>query len=280
MKTALITGASSGIGYELAYLFARDRHNVVLVARDRGKLARLADELRATYGITATILPKDLSQSLSPAEIFIDLREREIPVHFLVNNAGFGTYGSFAETEVTREIEMMQVNMTSLVHLTKLFLREMLSKGEGKILNVASTAAFQPGPLMAVYYATKAFVLSFSEALAEELRGTNITVTCLCPGPTQSNFQKRANQGGARFLRGGVMDAKTVAETGYRAFLRNERVVIPGLRNRSLALVSKLAPRSLVTRAVKFVQQKVHSRDAAGQPETSSVDEALRTRKT
>ena len=188
-KTVLITGASSGIGYELTKLFARDRYNLVLVARSESKLQQIASELTQQFGVTVKFITKDLALSTSPIEIWQELQTEGIAIDILVNNAGFATYGLFTETELQAELNMMQLNMATLTHLTKLFLQEMFPRKTGKILNIASTAAFQPGPLMAVYYATKAYVLSFSEALANELQGTGITVTVLCPGPTASGFQ-------------------------------------------------------------------------------------------
>ncbi len=256
MKTVLITGASSGIGYELAHLFARDGFRLVLVARSQDRLVKLAGELKEKYNASAAILPKDLSHPLSPSEIFIELQERSIHIDVLVNNAGYGNHGLFTETNLTDELEMIQVNVTSLTHLTKLFLKEMLKKREGKILNVASTAAFQPGPLMAVYYATKAFVLSFSEALSEELRGTGVSVTCLCPGPTQSDFQKRAGLKDILLLRAGMMDSKTVARAGYHGLMKNNTLVIPGLSSKFFAFLIRFSPRSWVTRVVKILQTK------------------------
>lgn len=254
-KRALITGASAGIGYELAWVFARGGHDLVLVARNEQKLNRLAGEIKSKFDVSVKVLAKDLSLPRSPSEIFIELEQESLPVDILVNNAGFGTYGPFTETSLSDELDMMQLNVASLTHLTKLFLKEMLRRGEGKILNVASTAAFQPGPFMAVYYATKAYVLSFSEALAEELRGTNVTVTCLCPGPTTSEFQKRAGVGNALLMKGRMMDSKAVAELGYRALMKNKRVAIAGFVNRWLVVAAKLAPRSLVTRILRGLQR-------------------------
>lgn len=255
-KTVLVTGASSGIGYELAQRFAQDHYNLVLVARNGQKLTDLANRLRSAFGISVKVLPKDLSIAWAPDEIFMELQQALIPIDILVNNAGFGNCGAFRETSLSKELEMMQLNMVALTHLTKLFLKEMIKKGEGKILNVASTAAFQPGPLMAVYYATKAYVLSFSEALAEELRGTGVTVTCLCPGTTQSEFQKNANMEGVRLVQGKLMDAKTVAVAGYQGAMKNKRIVIPGFSNRFLVFLVRLSPRSWVTRVIKFIQKR------------------------
>ena len=180
-KTALVTGSAHGIGYQLACVFARHSYNLVLVDKDQEKLAVTAEDFRQKFGISVKTIVKDLSISISPEEIFTELQQAAIKIDILVNNAGFGTYGIFSETDLTTELKMLQVNIVSLTHLTKLFLKDMISQGYGKILNVASVAAFQPGPLMAVYFATKAYVLSFSEAIANELEGTGVTVTTLCP---------------------------------------------------------------------------------------------------
>jgi len=189
-KTALITGAASGIGYQLACLFAADDYNLVLVDKDELKLTEVAEKFELKFGNFVKAIVKDLSISSSPDEIFMELQQANIQVDVLVNNAGFGTYGLFHETSLTAELEMLQVNLVCLTHLTKLFIKNMVKQGEGKILNVASAAAFQPGPLMAVYFATKAYILSFSEAIANELEGTGVTVTVLCPGSTESAFLK------------------------------------------------------------------------------------------
>src|SRR5438128_1555599 len=198
---ALITGASSGIGLELAKLFARDEHDVVLVARRADKLKQLAAQLGSAHNIRATVIPADLADPAAPEEIFRALRAADVELDVLVNNAGFGVTGPFLATDAAAELRMIQVNVTALTHLTKLFLPGMLGRGAGRVLNVASTAGFQPGPLMAVYYATKAYVISFSDALAEELRGTGVTVTCLCPGPTKTGFQEAAHMDGVRIFK-------------------------------------------------------------------------------
>ena len=253
-KTALITGASTGIGYELAHCFAREGYNLILVARNEVKLAELAQKLEKEFEISAKTLAKNLTDPLAPAEIFIELQRNSIFVDILVNNAGVGVHGFFSETELSTELQMMQLNMQALTHLTKLFVREMLKHSRGKILNVASTAAFQPGPLMAVYYATKAYVLSFSQALAEELSGTGISVTCLCPGPTYSEFQKNANIGNIMLLKGRMMTSKAVAEMSYWGLRKNKRVVIAGGLNRVFAWLARTLPTSLVTRVIKILQ--------------------------
>ncbi len=188
-KTALITGASSGIGYELSKLFAQDSYDLVLIARSENKLQDLAAKLQNEFGSQVKVIVQDLGINFAPKTIFSQLQEENITIDVLVNNAGFATYGLFTETDLQAELEMMQVNMVALTHLTKLFLPGMVQRRQGKILNIASTAAFQPGPLMAVYYATKAYVLSFSEAIANELIGTGVTVTVLCPGQQNQVFK-------------------------------------------------------------------------------------------
>lgn len=256
-QTALITGASSGIGYELAKLFARDRFNLVLVARSQDKLARVADELRQEFGVASKIITLDLALPTSPAEIFQTVQQEAIAIDVLVNNAGFATYGLFAETDLAAELQMLQVNIVALTHLTKLFVREMIERKAGKVLNVASTAAFQPGPLMAVYCASKAYVLSFSEALANELQGSGIAVTALCPGPTASGFQKRADMEKSKLVSNQkIMDAETVAQVGYRGLMQGQTVVIPGWKNQLLAASVRFMPRNAVTNIVRNMQSQ------------------------
>ena len=255
-QTALITGASAGIGYEFARVFAREGHALVLVARNKEKLDQIARELKDQFAVSVRVMPQDLSQPGAPEEIFRELQKDSVAVDILVNNAGFGGYGFFFETGLKPELEMLQVNAAALTHLTKLFLKGMVERKRGKILNVASTAAFQPGPLMAVYFATKAYVLSFSEALANELKGTGVGVTVLCPGATQSEFQQRAGIERMKLLKAGMMDAETVAKAGYRGMMQNKTVVIPGIGNNIFAFLIRLGPRSWVTTIVRFLQEK------------------------
>jgi uncharacterized protein len=245
---ALITGGSAGIGYELAKLFAADRFNLVLVARNEARLKRVAEEFRGEHGIAVKILARDLSNAAAPAQIFEELRDTQVSV--LVNNAGFGWHGSFVEDNLQRSLDMMHVNMDSLVALTHLFAQPMLARREGRILNVASTAAFQPGPTAAIYFATKAFVYSFSCALAEELAGTGVTVTTLCPGSTRTEFHERARM--QRFSKKmPMMDADVVAETGYCGFMKGKRVVIPGVVNKLTAALGKGLPERATSRVVR-----------------------------
>ena len=251
--TALITGASSGIGLDLAHLFAADGHDVVLVARSEDKLRALGKELEAKHGITATVIVADLAKPDAPQQISVIAP----PVDVLVNNAGYGTSGKFAETDLRAELDMIQVNVSALTHLTKLFLPQMLERKRGRILNVASTAAFQPGPLMAVYYATKAYVLSFSEAIAEELRGTGVTVTALCPGPTATEFQKNAGLGSEALLKlMRPVSSMDVARAGYHGLMRGKRIVIPGMKNKLGVQSLRVSPRALVTRVVRGLQER------------------------
>ncbi len=256
MKTALITGASTGIGRELAKIFAREGYHLVLVARNAQALYELAGSLQKKHGISVRTIPKDLSRPQTPEEIYEELGRDSLAIDVLVNNAGAGVGGLFKDTDLGAELSTIQLNLASLTHLTKLFLRDMLKRGSGKILNVSSTAAFQPGPTMAVYYATKAYVLSFSEALAEELRGTGVTVTCLCPGPTETEFQARAGISGIRLLQFRTMDAATVARKGYEGLIKEKTLVIPGIFNRLFAWGVRFVPRRLVTWGVRWLHER------------------------
>ena len=261
--TALITGASVGIGHELAKVFAERGHDLVLVARDESRLRDVAQECER-LGARSNVLPGDLSVSQMPKVIHERLRADGVQVDVLVNNAGFGTHGEFAAIDADADLRMLQVNIVALTHLTKLFLRDMIDHRGGKILNVASTAAFQPGPLMATYYASKAYVLSFSEAIAVECRRYGVTVTALCPGPTLTEFQKRAGIETSRLFRKGAMDARTVAVAGFNGLMKGRRIVIPGTANRLMVALVPFAPRSLVTRITKrFNQLKRHVDDPA-----------------
>jgi len=257
-QTALITGASGGIGYELAKLFARDGYNLVLVARSGDKLNRVAAELREQYGITVKPIALDLSAVPSSRFLFDQLQGEAVVVDVLVNNAGFGGFGEFAGMQEDEILGQIQLNITALTHLTRLFLPGMLARGRGKIMNVASTAAFQPGPLMAVYYASKAYVLSFSEALANEVAGSGVVVSCFCPGATDTGFQKRAGMEDSRlFKKIGAMNVETVALDGYRGLMEGKTVVISGVQNWLVAESVRFAPRKWVTAISRWVAEKV-----------------------
>jgi hypothetical protein len=241
-KTALVTGASVGIGRDLAELFARAGHDLVLVARNRGQLEDLAAKLRREHGVEAHVMSKDLSMPGAGQEIFDQVEAAGLSVEFLVNNAGFGTNGPFIDADVTAQLAMIQVNIAALTHLTRLFLPEMLKRRSGRIMNLASVASFVPGPWMAVYYATKAYVLSFSEALATELRGTGVTVTVVCPGPTATEFGSRAGFTTTKLMTNS-MNSMRVAQIGYAAMMRGRRAVVTGWTNKILAFLPRFTPR-------------------------------------
>ncbi|HYD03007.1 MAG TPA: SDR family oxidoreductase [Alphaproteobacteria bacterium] len=252
----LITGASSGIGLELAKIFAKNGHNLVLVARSENTLNELKKQLEESCAINVKVIVQDLKYYNAPTAIYDAVKADDIHVNVLINNAGFGVHGEFKDTDLEKELEMIQVNVTAVTHLTKMFLTEMLEANSGRIMNVASTAAFNPGPLMAVYYASKAYVLSFSEALAEELSNTNIKVTTLCPGPTKTNFSTVTGVENARVLNEKIPDAKEIAEYAYNALVQEKRIAIPGIKNKILINATRIIPRKIVTKTIKKIQQK------------------------
>ncbi len=255
-KTALITGASGGIGYELAKVFAANNHDLILVARSTDKLQRIRDELNQNQDLQVHVMSSDLSQAASSLVLFEQVQQEGLTVDVLVNNAGFGDYGPFADCDWAKQNALLQLNMVALTHLTRLFLPPMLARGYGKILNVASTAAFQPGPFMATYYASKSYVMSFTEALAHEVKGTGVTATVLCPGPTRgTNFQARAELGEVDFFKKlKLPEAAAVAQYGYAALERNQVVAVHGLFNRLLVFTNRLMPRQAVTNTVGQLQ--------------------------
>ena len=242
--TALITGASSGIGRELAKLCAADGFDVILAARRTERLEDLAAELGTAHRVAARPLQVDLSDPEAPGRLFDQLAGT--PIDLLVNNAGFGLRGPFAETDWEAERRMIEVNMTAPAHLTKLFLPAMLQRGSGRILNVASIAGFVPGPFLAMYYASKAFLVSFSHAVANEVKGSGVTVTVLCPGPTRTEFEEAAGVEGSKLFQGDVMSAEAVARVGYDAMMAGKAEVISGTRNRWMMLGARFAPRSML----------------------------------
>ncbi|HET7891764.1 MAG TPA: SDR family oxidoreductase [Candidatus Sulfotelmatobacter sp.] len=257
MSTVLITGASGGIGYELAKLFARDHHDLVLVARSAEKLSQVAAELQA-HGVTVKTIVLDLALPVAPKFLYDQLQRENIAIDILINNAGFGAFGEFAAMPEEEILGQIHLNITALTHLTRLLLPAMLERHAGRIMNVASTAAFQPGPLMAVYYATKAYVLSFSEAIANEVRKSGVTVTCFCPGATHTGFAERAGTQDSRiFKQFGAMPADKVALDGYRALMQGRTVAISGAHNWAVAQSVRFAPRSLVTAISRWVAEKV-----------------------
>lgn len=245
-KTALVTGASAGLGKEMASLFAADGHDLVLVARSESKLKTLAGDLSRAHGIKAHVVSADLGSSGGPAHVFEETKKKGIDVDFLVNNAGFGSNGAFVDLDLAREKEMITVNCTSLLELTHRYAGPMRERKFGRILNIASTAGFQPGPFMATYYATKAFVVSFSEALAYELADSGVTVTCHCPGATKTEFASTAGNDKSRlFQRSGVADAKDVAYHAYRAMMDGEILSVHGFMNKVGFHGLRFTPRSV-----------------------------------
>jgi uncharacterized protein len=254
-QTALITGASAGIGVDLAECFARNGYDLILTARGEPALRSVAERLASTYSVQATPIAQDLGQIGGGAKLAETIRERGLRVDVLVNNAGYGFAGAFSESNIDTELGMIDLNDRALVELTHIYWPSMLANRSGGVLNVASTAAFQPGPLMATYYASKAFVLSFSEALWEEARGTGVRVSCLCPGPTTSKFRERAGTDKKKLSRATTaMSSASVAELGYRAWKDNKRVEITGLRNRFMAAAVPFLPRSAILGIVRTLQ--------------------------
>ena len=249
--TVLITGASSGIGRALAHLFAADGFSLALVARRESVLEALAIDLGSRYRVPVRFFAVDLSTHDGADLLHADLLHAGIRVDVLVNNAGFGMQGPFVDLALDRQLQMMTLNMTTLTSLTHLLVPPMVQRRRGGVLNVGSTAGFQPGPLMAVYYATKAYVVSFSEALADELEHTGVVVSCLAPGPTETGFALEAGATGSRLFRGDTMTAEQVAQIGYDAWKRGDSLVIAGRRNRFSQLLVRLLPRSIVRRAVR-----------------------------
>ena len=257
-KVVLITGASGGIGYELSRMFAKNKFDLVLVSRSELALSKVKNDLQKEFGIEVKALKKDLTDPQAPIQIFDELKEENIKVDILVNNAGFGDLSEFYVSDTNKQLDMIQLNIASLTLLTRLFVEDMVNNKYGKILNVASTAAFQPGPYMAVYYASKAYVLSFSNAIGEELKGTGVSVTTLCPGPTNTSFSKVANFDESEFGKGmmNLMSAKQVAEIGYHGLIKNKAVVITGFRNKLVAFSSKFVPMWIILKIVKKIHGK------------------------
>ncbi len=256
-KTAFITGASKGIGKELAFLFAENGHNLVLVARSEEKLKEIKVELEETYSVAVNILVTDLCDPAAAEVVFEEVKAKKIDIDYFVNNAGFGDYGAFVDTDWKCYDKMIALNINTLTHLTHLFVNDWRGRKAGKILNVASTAAFQPGPMMAVYFATKSFVLHLSEALGEELKKEHITVTTLCPGPTNTHFGEVSKMNASQLVKNvRIADAKEVAALGYRAMMKGKATVIHGGMNKLAPLGIRFLPRKWVTcLSAKIMQQ-------------------------
>ncbi len=257
MATALITGASNGIGLELAKVHASKGGDLVLVARNKAKLDELKIELEKQFNVSVYTIGKDLSVQDAAQEVYQETTKNNIKIDYLVNNAGFGDFGMFIETDWNKELQMINLNITTLTQFTKLYLKDMVKRKSGKILNVASTAAFQSGPTMAVYYATKAYVLSFSEAIDNEVSTHGVTVTTLCPGATESGFQAAAAMEESALVKGKKLPtSKEVAEYGYSSMMKGKTVAIHGLMNYIMANSVRFAPRSLIVKITRKIQDK------------------------
>lgn len=257
MATALITGASNGIGLELAREHAAKGGNLVLIARNKSRLDELKIELESKYKVQVYNIGKDLSLPNAALEVYEETHQKNIQIDFLINNAGFGDFGMFVETDWNKELQMINLNISTLTHFTKLYLQDMVKRGNGKIMNVASTAAFQSGPTMAVYYATKAYVLSFSEAVNNEVSDKGVTITTLCPGATESGFQAVAAMEESNLVKGRKLPtSKEVAIYGYAAMLKGKIVAIHGILNYLMANSVRFAPRALVVKLTRKIQDK------------------------
>jgi len=257
-QNVLITGATSGIGYELAKIFARENFNLVIVARDQTMLDKTAGELQQQYGINVTVISQDLFEPGSPFELYEKILSKNIRVDILINDAGQGLYGEFSDTDIRRELSIIQLNISTLVVLTKLFLKEMLARGNGKILNLSSVASKVPGPLQSVYHATKAFVQSFTEAVRDEVKEKGIVITALLPGATATDFFNKAGMLDAKNVREGKLaDAADVARDGYEALMRGDDMVISGFGNKMQVAMSSILPDSMVAANVHKQQEPV-----------------------
>lgn len=254
MPTTLITGASSGIGEQLAIQFARGGDDVVLVARSEDKLNELATQIQQSHDVDAIVICSDLASTDGVDQLCEQLHQRSIRVDNLVNNAGFGALGKFAELSIDRQIDMLMVNVVALTRLTRALLPAMIQHGCGGVLNVGSIAAYQAGPYMSVYYASKAYVLSFSEGLREEVADAGLHVTCLEPGPTESSFGEDSGMGKLAMFSSSTMSAETVAQAGYEGYHANKDIVIPGWKNRLMVASTSCLPRSATRKLVAKLQ--------------------------
>jgi len=252
----LIPGASGGIGKELAEICAVNGQKLILCARNIERLEEIKKELEEKYKAQVFIIKSDLAQANSASLLFKEIKSKGLSVNILINNAGFGDFGFFEKCDLKIQLEMIQLNITSLTELTRLILPNMVEQKYGRIMNVASVAAFQPGPLMSVYFATKAFVLHFSEAIANELKGTGVTVTTLCPGPTKTNFDKAANVTNTALFSGKLPGPKEVAEFGFKKMMKGKIVAIHGFKNKVLVFAGKITPRRLVVNMTRKMVDK------------------------
>lgn len=255
VKTALVTGASSGIGFELAKLLAKDNFDLVIVAKDKNRILKVKNELSETFGIKVTAIKIDLASASAAKKIYDELSKNKVKIDVLINCAGLGDFSSFIDSNLDKNSEMIDVNCRALTELTWFFARDMVKRKKGRIMNVASVAGFFPGPLMAVYFATKAYVLHFTEALAEELKNTNVTVTALCPGPTKTPFIGKANQKESGIIKEDLPSAEDVAVYGYNAMLNGKRVAVYGWKNKLNVFLARFLPRNIVAKFVMKAQK-------------------------
>jgi uncharacterized protein len=256
--TALVTGATSGLGYEFARLCAASGFRLVLVGRNRRRLAQISREMRTTFGTSTVTMAVDLVAEGAPQKLYASLARRKIPVDILVDNAGVGTYGRFHEIPLDDDLRLIRLNVLATSVLAKLFARDMAKRGNGRILIVASAAAFQSGPLMATYYASKAYLLSLAVAMRRELRGTGVTVTTFCPGVTKTEFHKRAHMMNSRLVAHKVMNARRVADAGFSGLMRGKTLVVPDLRYKIFSFLVRLSPRGLAATVAMNIQEPVH----------------------
>lgn len=256
-NTALITGASNGIGLELARIHASNGCDLVLVARNKSKLDELKTELEKEFKVFVYTICKDLSETNSAQEIYEETKKQNIQIVYLINNAGFGDFGMFTETDWNKELKMINLNITTLTLFTKLYLQDMVKRRSGKIMNVASTASFQPGPTMAVYCATKAYVLSFTEALSNEVGDKGVSITALCPGATETGFQAAGAMDESELFKGKKLPtAKEVAKYGYSSMIRGKAVAIHGIMNYIMSNSIRFIPRALVLKVSRKMLDK------------------------
>lgn len=254
-KFALITGGTSGIGYELAKCFAEDKYNLVLVARSQDELQQKANELTQQYGVSVTTIAKDLFDPKAPFDLYDEVKQKGITVDVLVNDAGQGQFGKFVEQDINRLMEIIQLNICSLTALTHLFLKDMVARNEGKILQLASIASQLPGPWQAVYHGTKAYVLSFTEALISELKDSEVTLTALQPGATDTDFFNKADMQDSKIMDTKLSDPAAVARDGYNALMKGDDKVISGLKNKVMVGMSNIMPESMVAEQMNKMQE-------------------------
>ncbi|WP_276495898.1 SDR family NAD(P)-dependent oxidoreductase [Pontibacter litorisediminis] len=275
-KTVLITGASNGFGMEFAKLFAQDGYNLVLVARSTERMRKLGYYLQDQHQLEhVCIITADLTRPEAPQEVYNEVQSAGLKVDILINNAGAGVHGMFYETDLEREKAIIQLNITTPVELTKLFLQDMKRRNEGKILNLASIVSFMPSPLMAIYGASKAFMLSFSEALTNELKDTNITVTALCPGASNTMFFRRAGAAHTRAANSGLSEPEEVARDGYEALMKGESRIISGLKNKLQATSANLMPDMALAATMRY--QMEEGKDDESQPDGAAKYEESET---